>query len=387
MTGHRTHARGARCPAVLRAVAATSLTAVLLTACGTGQPEPAATTTTAMGFDAQAVKQAGFEHPEQLRQQADGITVTAARGLSQRAVELEVTTDAVSRDAPGGRNSVVVVTPENYDPARKYPVVYMLPGSGAKDAPALQWYEAGQAEQVSAGLPVITVIVSGGEQGWYTNWADQEEMTQNWETFHLDQVVPWVDSHLSTAADRDHRLVLGNSMGGYGAVRYAEDRPDLFAEAVSLSGLLDLSSEAARDNLLEASKQVTGKWNSVFGNGATTTDEQWDAHDPLVQSGKLQDVRVQLFAGTGNGQDGDIEPALRDSTAALARELDSRGVSHQYTEYGAAGSCDGGHTFECWRPAATVALGRWADRLKLQRTATQPAVDPQFEHITSGTGS
>ncbi|RKQ33148.1 alpha/beta hydrolase [Kocuria tytonis] len=386
MTGHSTNPRRSGRGA-LRVLVAGALTTALLTACGTGGPEPAATSAPAMGFDAQAVKQTGFADPEALRRQADGITVSGARGLSPRAVELEVQTDAVSPDAPGGRNSVVVITPENYDPAVAYPVVYMLPGSGATDAPALQWYEAGQAEQVTGGLPVITVVLSGGQQGWYTDWADHEKTIQNWETFHLEQVVPWVDSHLSTAADRDHRLVLGNSMGGYGAVRYAEDRPDLFGEAVSLSGLLDLSSSDARQYFTEASQQSTGKTDSVFGDGSTTTDEQWQAHDPLAQSGKLKDVRVQLFAGKGNGQAGDIEPALRDTTAAFARELDSRGVKGEYTEYGAAGSCDGGHTFECWRPAATVALGRWADRLHLERSAPRPSVAPEFRDVTSGGAS
>ena len=99
--------------------------------------------------------------------------MTGARGLSERAAELAVSTDQVSAEAPGGRNSVVVITPKDYDPAKKYPVVYLLPGSGATESPALQWYEAGQAEQLTQGLPVITVIVSGGKVGWYSDWASQ----------------------------------------------------------------------------------------------------------------------------------------------------------------------------------------------------------------------
>ena len=302
-------------------------------------------------------------------------------------MELGVSTDAVSPEAPGGRNSLVVITPEGYDPAKKYPVVYMLPGSGAVDAPALQWYEAGQAEQVTQGLPVITVIVSGGKQGWYTDWATQDELTQNWETFHLEQVVPWVDAHLSTATDREHRLVMGNSMGGYGAVRYAEDRPDLFGEAVSLSGVLDLSSKDVRQNFSAASHESTGQWEAVFGDGDFTTEEQWKAHDPMTHSASLEDVHVQLFAGQGNGADGDIEPALRDTTATFARELDSRGVPYQYTEYGQAGECDGGHVFQCWRPAAVVALGRWAERGGIEPTTAAPSAAPEFKAVTSGEGS
>ena len=374
--------------ASVRVVAGCAAAALLLTGCGGGGTPDATTGTSSIaGFDAQAVEQVGFQDPEAITTQDHGITVTSARGLSPRAVELGVSTDAVSPEAPGGRNSLVVITPEGYDPAKKYPVVYMLPGSGAVDAPALQWYEAGQAEQVTQGLPVITVIVSGGKQGWYTDWATQDELTQNWETFHLEQVVPWVDSHLSTATDREHRLVMGNSMGGYGAVRYAEDRPDLFGEAVSLSGVLDLSSKDVRQNFSAASHESTGQWEAVFGDGDFTTEEQWKAHDPMTHSASLEDVHVQLFAGQGNGADGDIEPALRDTTATFARELDTRGVPYQYTEYGQVGECDGGHVFQCWRPAAVVALGRWSERVGIERTAGEPSVAPEFKAVTSGEGS
>lgn len=96
---------------------------------------------------------------------------------------------------------------------------------------------------------------------------------------------------------------------------------------------------------------------------------------------------MQLFAGRGNGQEGDIEPALKDTTVTMARELESQGVDYQYTEYGQAGQCNGGHEFPCWTPAATVALGRWADRVGVKRTSPQPSVPSAFEDVTSRSSS
>ncbi|RLY91749.1 esterase [Kocuria tytonicola] len=385
----REYAGGSAGPraATLRGLATGLLVVSLVTGCGMGGGSNGGGSGSGATFDSQAVKNAGFADPEALRQEDHGITVTGAWSLSERAVDLTVETDAVSPDALGGRKSVVVIAPENFDPSKKYPVVYMLPGSSSPDASALQWYETGKAEQVTQGLPVITVIMSGGQQGWYTDWATQDAVTQNWESFHVKEMLPWVDSHLPTAADRDHRVILGNSMGGYGAIRYAEERPDLFGEAISLSGLLDLSSDAAKNNLVEASRQATGEPDAVFGDGRTTTQEQWQAHDPLTQSPRLKDVHVQLFAGRGNGQEGDIEPALRDTTATFARELDSQGIPRQYTEYGRVGDCDGGHIFECWSPAAVVALGRWAQRTGIKPTSARPSVAPEFKDVTSGSSS
>ena len=372
-----------------RALAGCALTAVLLSGCaagGSGDHAPSSSGES-LGFDDAALSRVGFADPQQLTQPSHGITVTGARGLSDRAAELAVSTDQVSAEAPGGRNSVVVITPPDYDPAKKYPVVYFLPGSSSTNAPALQWYGDGQAEQLTQGLPVITVIMGGGKVGWYTDWADQEELIQNWKTFHLDQVVPWVDQHLSTVTDREHRVIIGNSMGGYGAMRYAEQRPDLFGEAVSLSGLLDLSSDEAKQTIATGSREATGQTDALFGDGSTTTEQQWQAHDPVTQSERLKNVHVQLFAGRGNGQAGDIEPALRDTTVTMARELESQGVDYQYTEYGQAGQCNGGHEFPCWTPAATVALGRWAERVGVKRTSPQPSVPSAFEDVTSRSSS
>ena len=113
-----------------------------------------------------ALTEADFLRPADLDSGSHGITVTGARALSERAVEIAVSTDAVDPRVPGGHNSVIIVRPEHYDPDQRYPSVYLLGGSGAETTPALQWYEAGQAEQITARLPVITVNRTGHEPDW-----------------------------------------------------------------------------------------------------------------------------------------------------------------------------------------------------------------------------
>src|SRR6266496_5051210 len=72
-------------------------------------------------------------------------------------------------------------------------------------------------------LPLITVQPNGSGRGWYTNWTSGG---QDWETFHLDQLIPFVDANLSTIPTRDGRSISGHSMGGFGAFHYAEDHPE-----------------------------------------------------------------------------------------------------------------------------------------------------------------
>src|SRR5438128_1855963 len=60
-----------------------------------------------------------------------------------------------------------------------------------------------------------------------------------WETYHMRELIPWIDSHYPTVADRSGRAIAGLSMGGFGAMTYAAKHPDLFAAAGSFSGAVD----------------------------------------------------------------------------------------------------------------------------------------------------
>ena len=57
-----------------------------------------------------------------------------------------------------------------------------------------------------------------------------------WETFHIDQLIPWIDHNLRTVADRRGRAIAGLSQGGFCSMSYAARHPDLFGVALSFSG-------------------------------------------------------------------------------------------------------------------------------------------------------
>ena len=95
---------------------------------------------------------------------------------------------------------------------------------------------AASSRHITDGKPLITVMPDGGKVGWYTNWVSQSGGAQAWRDFHVDQLIPWIDANLRTIASKSGRAIAGLSMGGFGAVRYAQDRPDLFAFVGQLLG-------------------------------------------------------------------------------------------------------------------------------------------------------
>ena len=144
--------------------------------------------------------------------------------------------------------NIRILLPVGYDPrsARRYPVLYLFHGTsgGASD-----WVEKGGAEATTQALPLITVMPDAGFDfdggGWFTNWVDKTTGLgpSQWETFHIADMVPWVDANLHTVRSRAGRAIAGLSQGGFGSTTYAARHPDMFGSVASFSG----APEIARD--------------------------------------------------------------------------------------------------------------------------------------------
>ena len=315
----------------------------------------------------------------------NGITVSGTRWISARTLEVDISTPKVAAAAINGPNRVRITFPSDYfqQPTTRYPVLYLLHGgSGGNSA---QWTTGGGDEEaITAGSPLITVMPDGGKVGWYTNWVEQSQGAQNWEDFHLNQLIPWIDANLRTIASKSGRAIAGLSMGGFGAVRYAQDRPDLFAYVASFSGAVDLGewksssspsgygdfqNYGTRGVIGEQAMQNGFDPYGPFGNPFPPLDTTYDAVNPVNRAARLQGVGVGLWVGSGSNPFDVLEGTMAKATAKFDRALTAAGVPHFYWNYGVPGQsapygCDGGHNFGCWNFALHDALPRILDALQ-----------------------
>ena len=137
-------------------------------------------------------------------------------------------------------------------PARRYPVLYLLHGAGADQT---TWTNEGQgeAEALTAGLPLIVVMPSAGRGGFYTDWFNNGAGGKpRWESWHIKRLIPYVDDHYRTRATRGKRAIAGLSMGGFGTFTYASRHPDLFTAALSLSGAVDTGIPPCRPGIIDS---------------------------------------------------------------------------------------------------------------------------------------
>jgi S-formylglutathione hydrolase FrmB len=317
-----------------------------------------------------------------------GITVTGWRWISTRTLEVDVSTAKVAASSVNGPHRVRITLPDGYlqSGTTRFPVLYLLHGGAGGNS--AQWTTGGGAvEPLTAGKPLITVMPDGGKVGWFTNWVSQSGGAQAWKDFHLDQLIPWVDANLRTIATKQGRAIAGLSMGGFGAVRYAQDRPDLFAFVGSFSGAVDLGDSGTRTVVTEQAIQNGYSGTAVFGNPFWPFDGTWNALNPLNRASRLQGVSVALYAGGGSNDQDVLEGTMRASADRFHGALDAAGVPHFYWSYGRPGpsapfGCDGGHNFGCWNFALLDALPRML--AVLQTPTTPPPPPPPAQPVANG---
>lgn len=148
-----------------------------------------------------------------------------------------------------------VILPFQYkrQTAKRYPVIYLLHGlDGHYD----NWTDKTKLEQYSFPYEYIIVTPEGGD-GWYTDSASVP--ADKYESYIIRELIPEIDQTFRTVAKRNHRVIAGLSMGGYGALKLGLKYPHLFAVAGSFSGAMDSPIRGQNNKYLRPSIM------SVFG--------------------------------------------------------------------------------------------------------------------------
>ena len=132
-----------------------------------------------------------------------------------------------------------VYLPPTYDGKKKFPVLYLQHGWGEDET---AWSRQGHANLIMDNLiaegkcePFIIVMTYG-----MTNEAKFGTIgsfkVDNFQTVLVDELVPYIDSHFKTKANKDNRAMAGLSMGGMETKAITLARPEVFGYYGLLSG-------------------------------------------------------------------------------------------------------------------------------------------------------
>ena len=182
---------------------------------------------------------------------------------------------AVWYDSPtlGMKRRMMIYLPPGYDESRqKYPVLYLLHGTGGDET---VWLEQGHAAQVFDNLiangqaePMIVVMPNGHtdtpsapgmgpDNNEQPTFAHKQWMEGTFESSFND-IMNWVDSHYRTRPVKRYRAIAGLSMGGYHSLYISANQPEDFAYVGLFSaaiGRMDKGKSKIYDDL--ESKLIT----------------------------------------------------------------------------------------------------------------------------------
>ena len=138
---------------------------------------------------------------------------------------------------------------------------------------------------------------------------------------------------------REDNLIMGLSMGGYGALKAALTFPEKYGFCASFSGSLDITRKNRTYNLNE--------WRGIFGFDLQSAAElEGTKHDLFALAGKNENLpHIYMWCGT--------EDSLIDVNKRFSEHLAQQGIAHtfQYSE--------GNHSWKYWDMQLQKALALW----------------------------
>ncbi len=213
-----------------------------------------------------------------------------------------------------------VVLPPNYNNSNEtvhFPVVYLLHGLTGHYT---NWTDKTQLAEYAL-IHKFIIVMPEGDNGWYTDSVAMP--TDKYESYIVKELIPEIDGKFRTVAEREHRMIAGLSMGGYGAVKFGLKYPEMFSLVGSFSGALGATSFTA------ANAGAIGKGiDAVYGPADSETRKANDVFK-IARELSPQNVKSLPFIYQSCGTEDFLFTNNRDFDAVLIEKK----VPHEFREH------------------------------------------------------
>ncbi len=215
-----------------------------------------------------------------------------------------------------------VILPPSFknEPSRHYPVVYYLHGLGDNEQSLINlggWnvYDS-LLKQKKVGEFVMAAPM--GYRSFFINSRDGRD---RYEDFFYKEFVPAVERKYRAGGSRSERALVGISMGGFGALHHAFERPAMYTAVVGIMPALFEKLPESYGNEMEE-KMLT----SVFGNASHPEYFQKVSVFALASqrpAAELKRLKIAFNAGSSD------DYGFYDGVTALDKLLTKRGIPHE----------------------------------------------------------
>ncbi len=209
------------------------------------------------------------------------------------------------------KTPILIHTPDNYKPSKKYPLVFMLHGYSENYN---QWSETTDLNKLANQYQMILVCPEA-DVSYYLDSPKLED--SQYESFFIKELIPEIEENYRV----DHRniFITGLSMGGYGALSLFIKHPDYFNAAASTSGALEFDYQNFKKISLQFfdSERMTNDLKRILGDPQQTDWQQYSITTLLNQNATFKKGFL-LDCGL---QDPLLDNTLQIKELALAKKL------------------------------------------------------------------
>lgn len=216
-----------------------------------------------------------------------------------------------------------VFLPANLAAGQELPVVYLLHGGGS-DFRA--WSNNSDVSEYARNGLIL--VMPDGDESYYMNEVEAPE--KKFEDYITNDLVADVESRFPARRDRNGRAVIGISMGGFAAVKYALSRSELFCFVGALSPSIDVPFR-------HFNIRRVGQWwkfRTIFGPSGSKERSARNPSELILHADPEATPYIYLTAG-------EQEPLLQPNRQFVGR-LGRRGFAYEFH------TKPGGHDWNEW---------------------------------------
>ena len=199
----------------------------------------------------------------------------------------------------------MVYTPAEYEKGKKrYPVLYLQHGMGEGET---SWTIQGRMQHIMDNLtasgeavPMIVVMESGDVKAPFRGGSNQAGRSQYGASFYqvmTEDLIPYIDAHFRTKADRENRAMAGLSWGGHQTFDLVMNNMDTFAWMGGFSGaIFGLDIQKTYDGAFARSEEFNRRIHYLF---LSCGSEENFGTGKLVDDLRNAGVKVDYYVSPG----------------------------------------------------------------------------------------
>ena len=212
--------------------------------------------------------------------------------------------------------------------ARRYPVLYYLHGLGDSERSLIDTggWNLVQDLREQHRIGDFLIVTPEGGRAFYINSRDGHT---RYSDFFLQEFMPAIEHRYRIRSERSSRGIMGISMGGYGALRFAFADPQLFAAVSAHSAALVPELPEDLKAAVQSGFRGAGFLGDVFGNPIDLAF--WRQNSPLVlvTENAAAVRKLKIYFDCGIEDDYGFDQGAR----ALHEQLVRENINHEFHLY------------------------------------------------------